>query len=645
MPVSYTPKSLANLREHVKLHFGDAEYYMQVFLDNGSSVEIDVVRPGAYRNFYTFVTLGLGACANVLAGGARCELTFYLPSSWAADGPEWLVGGKNWPVELLKAFVQKAVADGVGQRSIICNGAPFAPNTRQDHAVLVEQVEDAMRRCYLESGEQVEFLSIFPLYAEEAVFFSQNGPEALMQAIEDDMEIIQVAPLCLDRKNVFDPNNKKFWLTNEKQILTEWNDGPYCWASDSIMVEGKPIGFCYRVEPDETDTLGWDSGWRFFAADDDELYRANPKNMGNFELNSLCNVDGCILPLLHAPFGSAYRRGADGRFALEIGTVPAPVQPSLLNAEAREFLKKYEGGEAADYPALIRYLREFVFAQSEKGAFTFEEARSNLELSLWYAYGSINCDSYEQSFEALQLMPDAENYALGCGCWFYRYACALTHCGRLKEAQRYAERGVEQEPSYPWNYLKLGRIYAHFGRTDEAMDMVREGLALVPGNYEFLTLQREINNGATIEQMEYHVIDPEADQRLQDGSLPGCEAKKFLTAGLVCDLQALEKVKAIFSPMTEWMADSPYCTFNWEVMPEEPLVVGFGMNEAALSKMDLNWLWNVRERLDGNKYRRQLGNDGEETKLVTVMIGWNKTVDLIYQYPEANKLLRVRMKM
>ncbi|MBQ4035421.1 MAG: hypothetical protein II623_08170, partial [Paludibacteraceae bacterium] len=74
-------------------------------------------------------------------------------------------------------------------------------------------------------------------------------------------------------------------------------------------------------------------------------------------------------------------------------------------------------------------------------------------------------------------------------------------------------------------------------------------------------------------------------------------------------------------------------------------VIGFGMNEAALSKIDLAWLWTVREKLDGPRYRRRTDNKGVELKLVTVMIGWNKQVDLIYQYPNSTKLMKMAMKV
>ena len=63
----------------------------------------------------------------------------------------------------------------------------------------------------------------------------------------------------------------------------------------------------------------------------------------------------------------------------------------------------------------------------------------------------------------------------------------------------------------------MGKLRAHFGDKAGALDAVKQGLKLEPGDYEFLTLQKEIKAGATLEQMEYHWINPDADQTLQQG--------------------------------------------------------------------------------------------------------------------------------
>lgn len=46
---------------------------------------------------------------------------------------------------------------------------------------------------------------------------------------------------------------------------------------------------------------------------------------------------------------------------------------------------------------------------------------------------------------------------------------------------------------------------------------MEQDLALEPGDYEFLTLKKEIEAGETLERMEYHWINPDADRKLQQG--------------------------------------------------------------------------------------------------------------------------------
>ena len=89
-------------------------------------------------------------------------------------------------------------------------------------------------------------------------------------------------------------------------------------------------------------------------------------------------------------------------------------------------------------------------------------------------------------------MPSSEKNAAGCGSWYYRYACALMYCGKLEQALTYAERGVKEEPEYPWGWLQLARLRSHFCDWRGAFAANEEGLRLVPGDYEFLRQEEEL---------------------------------------------------------------------------------------------------------------------------------------------------------
>ncbi|SMC27474.1 hypothetical protein SAMN02745857_02865 [Andreprevotia lacus DSM 23236] len=78
-------------------------------------------------------------------------------------------------------------------------------------------------------------------------------------------------------------------------------------ATDRIVVDGAPVGFMYREEPEDKD----DSGWRLLAGDESDEYMDNPKYLGVYKLNTLANYDPSIIPLLDAPVGSAFEKLPD----------------------------------------------------------------------------------------------------------------------------------------------------------------------------------------------------------------------------------------------------------------------------------------------------------------------------------------------
>lgn len=93
-----------------------------------------------------------------------------------------------------------------------------------------------------------------------------------------------------------------------KQLLTDWEGPVGCLATDRILVDGCKAGVCYRVEP----VNEADSGWRFMAGDEDESYLQDPEHTAVYHLNTLCNYDPSIMPLLHQPAGCYFERDESG---------------------------------------------------------------------------------------------------------------------------------------------------------------------------------------------------------------------------------------------------------------------------------------------------------------------------------------------
>ena len=97
------------------------------------------------------------------------------------------------------------------------------------------------------------------------------------------------------------------FLKKKKQIkqiyISDGNNG--CFATDRITVDGANVGYMYREEPD-TDSNFPDSGWRFFAGDESDEYLNDSAKIKIYSLNTICNYDKDIIPLLDSPYGTAY---------------------------------------------------------------------------------------------------------------------------------------------------------------------------------------------------------------------------------------------------------------------------------------------------------------------------------------------------
>ncbi len=311
---------------------------------------------------------------------------------------------------------------------------------------------------------------------------------------------------------------------------------------------------------------------------------------------------------------------------------------SLLSDGDIAALESMQEETSGYFERMIDYLEQFIESGIRQERFSEEQARSDLGIALWYAYACNNVDDYEHYYMAAQWMPDSEKNAQGCGAWYYRYSCALMYCGRLKEALKYAAEGVRQEPDYPWGWLQLAKLRSHFGDREGAVSAVEKGLLLVPQDYEFLTLRREIEENRSLAEMEYHYIDPDSDRLLQSGGMEDSEGKLRAIAGIICDEQALEEIRSIFSPV-EWEADSPYCMCRFFIGERELRGI-FCMNEAALSKMNPDWLRDQKKKLSSGDYF--LLHRGENSYVLkAVVFGRDYSTELLYHDPEKDQSFQI----
>ena len=328
----------------------------------------------------------------------------------------------------------------------------------------------------------------------------------------------------------------------------------------------------------------------------------------------------------------------------------AAAKSALLSPAAIKKMEAMDDGSTGYFYKMLHYLESYIKNGVIKGNFTREEAHADLDIALWYAYACNNIDAYEYYYRTTQRLPAAKKNARGCGTYYYRYAVALMYCGRLEDALRAAEQGAREEPDYPWTYLQLGKLRAHFGDRAGALDAAEKGLALVPNDHEFLTLVREIEAGATIEQMSYHWIDPDFDRELQEATETGAEIgqqgdrnpdddryeKQCAVACITVNDAGLAYFRRLFRPDPKnYERDAPFCSFDYTVGDTSVRLV-FHMNEAGLSKRNPAWLRTQKERLDDGRWPERVDEAGTGT-LSAVHFELDNQVILEYRYPWQDK--------
>ncbi len=271
---------------------------------------------------------------------------------------------------------------------------------------------------------------------------------------------------------------------------------------------------------------------------------------------------------------------------------------TILTPEITNQLKQLDS-EGKMY-AIINTILDFISDGIDNDDFTQDDAFHDLDIALWIAYANNNIDDYLRYISSVRWLSGVEDLAAGCGTWYYRYAVSLMYLGRIDEAWKYAEEGVRQEPDYPWGWLILSALRAHRSDKEGALQAVEHGLELVPGDYEFLQRRKEIEAGYPLDVMENHYISPEADAMLQDAENADMDderrAKALSVSTILCDEQNLERIKQVLEPVT-WNNDTFFCVCTIPLAACN-LSIRFVMNEAGLSKFDVEWVARLRSSID-----------------------------------------------
>ena len=239
------------------------------------------------------------------------------------------------------------------------------------------------------------------------------------------------------RKELYEASgrNRNYHVKAEdvKDLLPDWKGADGCIATNRITVEGCKVGYCYREEPDG----GWDSGWRFTAGDESDEYMDDPNNAGIYKLNTICNDDPDIIPLLNTPAPCAFERDENGVFQQIKDWKPDEDEedPDM------DILKQCQKWHEEDKHQKIVDALEAISA---------EERTPEMDMELARAYNNLADPSEPEGkkllHRALELMQSHEEELGDTYSWNFRMGYAYYYLDQEGRALRYFEKALELHP-------------------------------------------------------------------------------------------------------------------------------------------------------------------------------------------------------
>ena len=268
--------------------------------------------------------------------------------------------------------------------------------------------------------------------------FAQNPLEYDLSEMMDNEEIQEMArDVEALRKELYEAagRNRDYHVKAEdvKSLLPDWEGADGCIATNRITVEGYKVGYCYRENPDG----GWDSGWRFTAGDESEAYMDDPNNAGIYKLNTICNDDPDIIPLLNTPAPCAFERDENGVFQ-----------------QIKDW-KPDEDEEDPDMDILKQCQKWHEESKQHKiidalEAIPAEERTPEMDSELARAYNNL-ADPHkptckEMLKKALALLKPHEEYFEDDYYWNFRMGYSYFYLDQEGRALRYFEKALEARP-------------------------------------------------------------------------------------------------------------------------------------------------------------------------------------------------------
>lgn len=195
----YEEEEIDAIEEHIKEYYGDFPTVFHEIVSPDIHCDICIVPPSKERNYYTLLTMGMGAhIMNIPKELAeeeygRAELLICLPPDWKVgeNSEEWF-----WPISLLKNLARLPINcdTWLGWGHSVDHQQPFAETTELCGSLLIypENVEDGADVCVLPNGDNVNFFEVIPIYREEMNLKIDNDTKALLERMQNVSHVVNI---------------------------------------------------------------------------------------------------------------------------------------------------------------------------------------------------------------------------------------------------------------------------------------------------------------------------------------------------------------------------------------------------------------------------------------------------------------------
>ena len=211
-PEMYSEDEIDIIEKHIEHYYGNFEFVFHEKVSPDIHVDICLIPPSEECNWYTLVTMGMGAhlmnVPNQLKEEQleRAELVICLPEYWKLDKEHLKDEKWYWPIRLLKELARFPGENNtwLGWGHTVSYDGPLSYTTELCASILINPPCGNIggNTCTLPDGEEVNFYQVIPLYRDELEYKLKNGTQKLLDKMNDN--ILLVNPHRLNVLNQID---------------------------------------------------------------------------------------------------------------------------------------------------------------------------------------------------------------------------------------------------------------------------------------------------------------------------------------------------------------------------------------------------------------------------------------------------------